>query len=187
MSAIPLSIPLLELPSLGLKLSSLIRAFPVPLLPGLVETLPPFFSGNGLVLAAPKKKTSHQKKRQRLLGPGSKHVQKKTNLNRCPSCGHVKRSHTICMNCFFEIRRLWKRADVEAELKPKNSEEAHIMSEIEKLDEKLIFPKKKESPLWQEIQKKEYLSHRPVTLPYERKSKLGSTRPTQIQEITEKK
>lgn len=57
--------------------------------------------------AAPKKRTSHQKKRQRQLA-GNNQRKPLRNINRCPSCGHYKRAHTLCMNCVQEIQRVWR-------------------------------------------------------------------------------
>ena len=50
-----------------------------------------------ILRAAPKKKTSHRKKRQRFLaGKGLKDV---TALNKCSACGNVKRAHLLCPFC----------------------------------------------------------------------------------------
>jgi large subunit ribosomal protein L32 len=47
--------------------------------------------------AVPKKKTSHMKKRHRqMAGKALKDVQ---NLNKCPSCGQIKRAHVLCPHC----------------------------------------------------------------------------------------
>ena len=51
----------------------------------------------GLLRAVPKKKTSHRKKRQRLLA--GKALQDVTALNRCSACGVVKRAHFLCPAC----------------------------------------------------------------------------------------
>ncbi|KAI4125393.1 MAG: hypothetical protein LQ338_004286, partial [Usnochroma carphineum] len=52
---------------------------------------------DSLLRAVPKKKTSHRKKRQRLLaGKGLKDV---TSLNKCAGCGMVKRAHLLCPYC----------------------------------------------------------------------------------------
>lgn len=68
-----------------------------------------FFSNNGILKAVPKKKMSLQKRRSRQLGPARKQEKYINHLNRCPSCGHYKRSHTVCMNCFVEVRDLWTK------------------------------------------------------------------------------
>ena len=67
----------------------------------------------GVLKAVPKKKVSHQKKRQRLYGPGSKQLKMVHHLNECPSCGHYKRANTLCMYCVDSIRRIWKAQSVE--------------------------------------------------------------------------
>ena len=47
--------------------------------------------------AVPKKKTSYQKKRSRLLaGKGLKDVEA---LNKCSACGNIKRAHLLCPFC----------------------------------------------------------------------------------------
>ncbi|KAL6940081.1 hypothetical protein ACO0QE_003965 [Hanseniaspora vineae] len=68
-----------------------------------------FFSNNGILRAVPKKKMSLQKRRSRQLAPARKQEKYINHLNRCPSCGHYKRSHTVCMNCFVEVRDLWTK------------------------------------------------------------------------------
>lgn len=52
---------------------------------------------DGILNAVPKKKTSYRKKRQRFMaGKGLKDL---TALNRCSSCGRVKRLHILCPYC----------------------------------------------------------------------------------------
>lgn len=52
---------------------------------------------DGLLLAVPKKKTTHSKSRsRRLAGKGLKDV---TSLNTCSACGRVKRMHVLCPYC----------------------------------------------------------------------------------------
>ncbi|KAK9475154.1 mitochondrial 54S ribosomal protein bL32m [Dipodascopsis tothii] len=81
---------------------------------GLFGGLAGWLEDNGLVLGAPKKKASLQKRRQRQLAPGSKQVKPEQALSQCPSCGSVKRMHTVCQHCHGEIRQLW-RAEARAE------------------------------------------------------------------------
>ncbi|KAL2872224.1 mitochondrial 54S ribosomal protein bL32m [Aspergillus lucknowensis] len=55
--------------------------------------------------AVPKKKTSHMKKRHRqMAGKALKDVR---NLNTCPSCGQIKRSHVLCQHCVETIKKQW--------------------------------------------------------------------------------
>ncbi|KIW05237.1 ribosomal protein L32 [Verruconis gallopava] len=57
---------------------------------------------DGLLRAAPKKKTSHMKKRHRqMAGKALKDV---TNLSRCSACGRLKRSHVLCTYCVEAVR-----------------------------------------------------------------------------------
>ncbi|KAK9330531.1 hypothetical protein V1520DRAFT_340380 [Lipomyces starkeyi] len=62
----------------------------------------------GIVFAVPKKKTSLSKRRQRRYAPTDKHVKPVRSLNECPSCGRVKRAHTVCTTCHEEIKQIWK-------------------------------------------------------------------------------
>ena len=81
----------------------------------------------GILRAAPKKKTSHRKRRQRLLaGKGLKDVKA---LVKCPACGRPKRAHYLCPFCVaggcrsslllqwhwqrIEIKESWKTVDWE--------------------------------------------------------------------------
>lgn len=69
----------------------------------------PFMIDNGMILrAAPKQHPSYRKRRQKLYAPGDKQIQPLNNIVRCPACGHVKRSHFMCMHCFAEIRTFLK-------------------------------------------------------------------------------
>ncbi|KAF4553288.1 putative ribosomal L32p protein [Elsinoe fawcettii] len=56
--------------------------------------------------AVPKKKTTHSKKRHRQMA--GKALQDVTALNTCSGCGRVKRAHTLCVYCVFDVRRVWK-------------------------------------------------------------------------------
>lgn len=61
-------------------------------IPGLIEGI-----WESILKAVPKKKTSHMKKRHRqMAGKGLKDV---TSLNRCSSCGAIKRAHLLCPVC----------------------------------------------------------------------------------------
>ncbi|GMM47906.1 mitochondrial 54S ribosomal protein YmL32 [Pichia kluyveri] len=114
---------------------------------------------SGILRAAPKKKTSHMKRRQRLYGPGDKHIKLKDNLNRCPACGHYKRSHFLCMNCVGQIRKYWKNRDAPA---PREAEEF-----TNPLDEQIIYPGKTERESEKKLQSKDWLVKKPKTLPVE--------------------
>lgn len=80
-----------------------------------------FFNGNTLTLesvtrntfqiptwlepilwAAPKKKTSHSKKRMRASNKG---LQQKENVTTCPACGSNKLLHHLCGNCYSDIKK----------------------------------------------------------------------------------
>lgn len=61
--------------------------------------VPEFLSDiwESILRAAPKKKTSHMKKRHRqMAGKALKDVK---NLRTCPGCGQMKRSHVLCPYC----------------------------------------------------------------------------------------
>jgi len=57
---------------------------------------------DGLLNAVPKKKTSHMKKRHRLLASG-KHIRDVTALNKCSACGRTKRAHVLCPYCVQSV------------------------------------------------------------------------------------
>ncbi|KAH3667321.1 hypothetical protein OGAPHI_002970 [Ogataea philodendri] len=120
----------------------------------------PEFNDNGLVLAAPKKKTSHMKRRLRLYTPGSKQIKPNNNLNRCPSCGNYKRSHFLCMSCFFEIKQLWSE---QTEKPPVYKEEF-----ANPADERVLYPKTYERITDKRLRLKDYVEKRPKTLPVEK-------------------
>ncbi|CCF60013.1 hypothetical protein KAFR_0I02340 [Kazachstania africana CBS 2517] len=106
----------------------------------------------GILLAAPKKKTSHKKKRQRFLSNANNNVEFKNNLNRCPSCGHYKRSNTLCMFCVNQVRFLWKNHN-----KPE---------EIVKEVDRVVYPGKKDTQFIKKLKDKDsYLKKRMRTLP----------------------
>ncbi|SCU97981.1 LAFA_0G14642g1_1 [Lachancea sp. 'fantastica'] len=115
--------------------------------------------GNGTLLAVPKKKVSHQKKRQKLYGPGRKQLDMIHHLNRCPSCGHFKRANTLCMHCVGEIRHIWKAHTV------KETPEPQQEAELSDLDRRILYPGKKETEYVKKLKDKEtYLERRMRTL-----------------------
>ncbi|QLL32127.1 hypothetical protein HG536_0C02960 [Torulaspora globosa] len=119
-----------------------------------------FFSNNGILLAVPKKKVSHQKKRQKLYGPGSKQLKMINHLNKCPSCGHQKRANTLCMYCFDEIRKIWKTQTFTA------NEEVPQEKEISEVDKRVLYPGKKLREHEKKLRDKEsYVERRMRTLP----------------------
>lgn len=91
-------IPLLQ----RLRASSILPAALLPI-PGLLGDL-----WDGLLKAVPKKKTSHMKKRHRLLASG-KHLRDVTALNKCSSCGRTKRAHVLCPYCVASMSTIYAR------------------------------------------------------------------------------
>ncbi|ANB15921.1 mitochondrial 54S ribosomal protein YmL32 [Sugiyamaella lignohabitans] len=139
-------------------------------LPGLGSEEAESKVSEGTYLAAPKKKVSHRKRRQRQLA-GNKQVKEILNLNRCPSCGHVKRAHTLCMNCVKEIQRVWKLRDKAAS--ESNTPEGSVYSDkdIPAIDRRVLYPGKRQSAYDKKLKdKEEYLYRRPRTLPYTKSS-----------------
>ncbi|AET37522.1 mitochondrial 54S ribosomal protein bL32m Ecym_1283 [Eremothecium cymbalariae DBVPG len=127
-------------------------------------------SDNGIVLAVPKKKVSHQKKRQRQYAPGKKQLQMMHHLNKCPSCGHYKRQNTLCMYCFNEIRHIWKTYT------NKPLEEPLQEQELSDLDKRLLYPGKNETEYLERLRDKDsYLEKRVRTLPVEEKKTKGGS------------
>lgn len=113
---------------------------------------------DSLVLAAPKKKTSHQKKRSRLLGPGDKQLKTLGNLNRCPSCGHYKRANTLCQFCVNSVFDIWKGLFKSPDTKV--SEEA-----LTETDKRIIYPGRKLTPRLRKLNEPQtYLNRRWRTL-----------------------
>lgn len=127
----------------------------------LGEEAPPFFTDNGILKAAPKKKVSHMKKRQKWLAPAKKQLKFLHHLNRCPTCGSYKRSHHICMTCFTQIRNYWKSQA------PK--EEPYKEEFVNERDEQILYPGKVERAEERMLRKKSYLVNRHKTLPVEKK------------------
>lgn len=125
-----------------------------------------FFFGNGMLLAAPKKKVSHSKKRQKLYGPGKKQLKMVNCLNQCPSCGHYKRANTLCMHCFNEVRHIWKTR------MGKEVEEPVQEQGLSELDRRILYPGRKETEYQKMLKDKDgYLERRMRTLPVSEKCK----------------
>ncbi|EJS44555.1 mrpl32p [Saccharomyces arboricola H-6] len=118
-----------------------------------------FFSNNGILLAVPKKKVSHQKKRQKLYGPGKKQLKMIHHLNKCPSCGHYKRANTLCMYCVGQIRHIWKMHTAKEETIPRQEEE------LSELDRRVLYPGKRDTKYTKDLKDKDkYLERRVRTL-----------------------
>lgn len=125
-----------------------------------------FFSNNGRLLAVPKKKVTHQKKRQRLYAPGKKQLKMLHHLNRCPSCGHYKRANCLCMHCFQQIRHIWKTQTVKERSEPLQEQG------LSNLDKRILYPGKKETEYKKKLKDKEsYLDKRMRSLPVEERRK----------------
>lgn len=121
-----------------------------------------FFSNNGRLLAVPKKKVTHQKKRQRLYAPGKKQLKFLHELNKCPSCGHYKRANCLCMYCFQQIRHIWKTQTVKKRQEPLQEQE------LSGLDKRILYPGKKETEYTKKLKDKDtYLERRMRALPVE--------------------
>ena len=122
------------------------------------------FSNNGMLLAVPKKKVSHMKKRQRLYAPGKKQLKLMHNLNKCPSCGHYKMANTLCTYCVDHIRHIWKAHTVEKPTEPLQEQE------LSELDKRLIYPGKKDTPYQEKLKDKDsYLKRKVRSLPVDDK------------------
>ncbi|PBK77248.1 hypothetical protein ARMSODRAFT_949145 [Armillaria solidipes] len=68
-------------------------------IPSLLELFP------SIVLAVPKKKTSHSRKAMRAANKGLKDKQ---NIVNCPGCGTPKLAHHLCSKCYSFLSRTWK-------------------------------------------------------------------------------
>lgn len=141
----------------------------IPPRAGITVMPPPSFftDNNGLVLAVPKKKVSHQKKRQRQLA-GNKQLKELRSLNRCPSCGHVKRMHSLCMNCVSEIKQVFKERERDLLEAQKSAEEKQVTEDISKEDERVIYPGKYLREEEEKLRNKEYIYRPPRSLPFEK-------------------
>lgn len=123
----------------------------------------PFFIDNGMILrAVPKKKPSYRRTRQKLYAPGQKQIQPLGNLVRCPACGHVKRSHFMCMHCFAEIKNFLK-----AKKKSLQDLVEPPQSNLDKIDEKIIYPGKHESEHQRLLKKKDWIPVREEPLMFD--------------------
>ncbi|KAL2919666.1 hypothetical protein HK105_200580 [Polyrhizophydium stewartii] len=56
----------------------------------------------GLLLAAPKKRTTHRTKRLRLA---AKWIKPLKNISKCPLCGSDKLLHHMCPNCLKTLKK----------------------------------------------------------------------------------
>ncbi|KAI5958835.1 hypothetical protein KGF57_002269 [Candida theae] len=128
---------------------------------------PPFMIDNGTILrAAPKKKMSYRRKRVKLYTPGNKQIQPLNNIVRCPACGAVKRSHFMCMNCFVEIRSFLKKLKRQDGLiKDVNK---NPQSDLDPVDERVIYPGKRETDYERELKRKEWIPQREEALLFEK-------------------
>lgn len=103
------------------------------------------WSWSGIFQAAPKKRTSHQKKRQRQLA-GNNQQKPIRSLNKCPACGHVKRAHTLCMNCVQQIRRGWRQRDREEIEASRDPSKFYDESKLSPEDRDFNYPKRINRP-----------------------------------------
>ncbi|CAO3591589.1 unnamed protein product [Absidia cylindrospora] len=62
-----------------------------------------------ILWAAPKKKTSHSKKRMRASNKG---LHQKENIVSCPACGNTKLLHHVCKQCYGEIKQKAKNLEM---------------------------------------------------------------------------
>lgn len=125
---------------------------------------PPFAFDNGAILrAAPKKRPSHRRTREKLYAPGDKKIQPLQNLGRCPACGHVKRSHFMCMHCFAEIRGFLK-AKKKALFGDAESEAAQ---KLDAVDERIVYTPKYQDQNALRMQRKDWIPKREEPLMYE--------------------
>ncbi|XBA49800.1 hypothetical protein SBP28_004358 [Candidozyma auris] len=99
----------------------------------------PFLIDNGMILrAAPKKRT-------------------------CPACGHVKRSHFMCMHCFAEIRTFLK-----SKKKALFPEPTEVKQELDPVDEQLVYPKRRLRMDEVRLREKDWVPKREEPLEYSR-------------------
>ncbi|OBA21825.1 hypothetical protein METBIDRAFT_30843 [Metschnikowia bicuspidata var. bicuspidata NRRL YB-4993] len=124
---------------------------------------PPFMIDNGAILkAAPKKKPSYKRTREKLYSPGDKQIQPLHNLRRCAACGRVKRSHFMCMHCFGEIRAMLKQKKKEIFGEPAKYEQ-----ELDSIDKKIIYPGKYYTQKEWRMEKKEWIPKREEPLMFD--------------------
>ena len=74
-----------------------------------------------ILWAAPKKKTSHSKKRMRMTNKWLKPIE---HCGHCPNCGYPKLSHVLCGNCFKITMK--KTAEYRRKLFNNDQEEKNI-------------------------------------------------------------
>lgn len=149
--------------SLVSRTAKIVGSIPLPgLSVGISINWP--WSWSGLLQAAPKKRTSHQKKRQRQLA-GNNQQKPLRGLNRCPACGHVKRAHTLCMHCVQEIRKTWRSQ--ERERAASEGSKQYDPSELTPEDTAFNYPSPVSRPsVYQEklADRESYVLSRPRTL-----------------------
>lgn len=137
---------------------------PLPLSLGISFVLP-LPAWTGLLLAAPKQRQSHSKKRKRQLA-GNTAIRAIKTFGRCPSCGRVRRLHTLCLPCVLEVRKLWRQERVEL-TRSKQSEQlegAFDESKLTDADKELSFPHKIKRP----SEDQEKLADKQSYIPYRR-------------------
>ncbi|CRK16510.1 hypothetical protein BN1723_011598 [Verticillium longisporum] len=80
-------------------------------LPAISLNIPGWLEGiwEGILRAVPKKKTTHSKKRSRLMA--GKALQDVTSICKCPGCGQPKRKHVVCPHCMEQIKGMWRGAN----------------------------------------------------------------------------
>lgn len=124
----------------------------------------PFAFDNGAILrAAPKKRPSHRRTREKLYAPGRKQIQPLENLVRCPACGHVKRSHFMCMHCFAEIRTFLK-----AKKRLLFGEPARPQQDLDAVDERIIYPGKYVRDREMRMKKRDWIPQREDTMMHDK-------------------
>jgi large subunit ribosomal protein L32 len=64
-----------------------------------------------ILLAAPKRRATHQTKRTRQNAPENK-LQNKQNITVCPFCGEPKLLHHLCHKCFTKVNAKYSLPDV---------------------------------------------------------------------------
>jgi len=124
------------------------------------------WSWSGLLRAVPKQRSSHQKKRQRQLA-GNNQQKPLHNLNRCPACGHVKRAHTLCMNCVQGIRRTWRARDRAHQESQRDPTKFYDPSKLSKEDAEFNYPSRVNRPSEYDeklADRESYVLDRPETL-----------------------
>lgn len=126
----------------------------------------PFMIDNGMILrAAPKKKMSKRRHRTKLYTPGDKQIHQLQNIVRCPACGHVKRSHFMCMHCFAEIRNFLKAKKRENGI---IKDEVNPQQNLDPIDERIIYPGKFVTDTEIRMKKKEWIPRREEPLMYDK-------------------